>query len=50
MYDLVQENVRNLSSLGVPSDTCGKLLVYLLIEKIPYSLRLVISRKVDDKV
>ena len=42
MYDLVEGNVRNLSSLGVPSDTYGKLLVHLLIEKIPHSLRLVL--------
>ena len=50
MYDLVEGNVRNLSSLGVPSDTYGKLLVHLLIEKISPSLRLVISCEFDDKV
>ena len=50
MYHLVEGNVRNLSSLVVPSDTYGKLLVHLLIEKIPHSLRLVISREFDDKV
>ena len=50
MYDLVEGNVRNLSSLGVPSDTIGKLLVHLLIEKIPHSLHLVISREFDDEV
>ena len=50
MHHLVEGNVRNLSSLGVPSDTYGKLLVHLLIEKIPHSLRLVISREFDDKV
>ena len=50
MYDLVVGNVRNLSSLGVPSDKSGKLLVNFLIEKVPYSLRLVISREFNDKV
>ena len=50
MYDLVEGNVRNLSSLGVPSDTYGKLLVHLLIERISPSLRLVISCEFDDKV
>ena len=50
MYNLAEGNVRNLSSLGVPSDTYGKLLVHLLIEKIPHSLRLVISREFDDEV
>ena len=49
MYDLVEDNVRNLSSLGVPFDTYDKL-VQLLIEKIPHSLRLVISREFDGKV
>ena len=50
MYNLVDENVRDLSSLGVPSDTYGKFLVHLLIEKITHSLRLVISREFDDEV
>ena len=50
MYDLVEGNIRNLSSLGVPSDTYGKLLVHLLIEKIPHSFNLVISREFDDKI
>ena len=47
---LVEGNVRNLSSLSVPPDTNAKLLVDLLIEKIPHSLRLLISRELDDKV
>ena len=47
MYDLVEGNVCNLSS--VPSDTYGKL-VHLLIEKIPHTLRFVISREFDGKV
>ena len=42
IYGLVEGNVCNLLSLGVPSDTYGKLLVHLLIEKIPHSLRLVL--------
>ena len=50
MYDLAEGNVRNLSSLGVPSYTYDKLLVHLLIEKFPHRLRLVISCEFDDKV
>ena len=50
MYNLVEENVHNLSSLGVPSDTCGKLLVHLLIRKFRHSLCLVFSREFDDKL
>ena len=49
-YDLVQGNVRNLSCVGVISDTYGKLLVHLLIEKIRYNLRLAVSHEFDDKV
>ena len=26
MYDLVEGNIRNLSSLGVPSDTYGQII------------------------
>ena len=47
MCDLVEGNVRNLSSLG---DTYGKLFVHLLIEKILHSLRLIISHELDGKV
>ena len=50
MYDLVEGNVSHLPSLAVPSETFGKLLVHLLIKKIPHSLRLVISREFDDEV
>ena len=46
--DLVEGNVRNLSSLDVPSDIYDKLLVHLLIENIPHSL--VISREFNDKI
>ena len=42
--------MHNLPSLGVHSDTHGKLLVDLLIEKFPHSLRLVISREFDEKL
>ena len=42
--------MHNLPSLGVHSDTHGKLLVDLLIEKFPHSLCLVISREFDEKL
>ena len=38
MYDLVEGNVRNSPRLGASSDTYGKLLVHLLIEKMPHTL------------
>ena len=50
MYDLNEGNVCNLTSVGVPPDTHGKLLVHLLIEKISHAVGLVISREFDDQV
>ena len=50
MRSLVEGNVRNLSSLDDPFDTYGKLLVYMLIDKIAHTLHLVISREFDDDV
>ena len=41
---------RNLLCLSVPSDTYCKLLVHLLIEKLPHGLFLVISHEFDEKV
>ena len=49
-YNLVQGNVHNLSCVDVVSDTYGKLLVHLLIEKIRYNLRSVVSHEFDVKV
>ena len=40
---------RNLLCLSVPSDTYCKLLVHLLIEKVPHGLCLVISHYLMKK-
>ena len=51
IYDLVEENVGNLSSLALLSDRYGNLLVHLVkFENNRHCLRLVISREIDDKV
>ena len=49
LYDQVEANKRGLKSLGVESDTYGTLLLPMLTKKLPAELRLVISRKVDEK-
>ena len=49
LYDQVESNKRGLKSLGVEADTYGTLLLPMLTKKLPAELRLVISRKVDEK-
>ena len=48
LYDRVEAHVRALQALGIGSDSYGKLLVPLLMEKLPPSIRLIISRAVDQ--
>ena len=50
MYHLVEGNIRDLTSLRVSPDTYSKLLVHLLIKKIPHDLRLVIFHDFNDQV
>ena len=47
LYDQVESHVRALQALGIDKDSYGKLLVPLLLEKIPMELHLIISRKID---
>jgi len=48
LYDRVQGHVRALQGLGIQCESYGKLLVPLLKEKRPPSMRLIISRAVDQ--
>ena len=48
LYDRVEAHVRALQALGIGSDSYGKLLVSLLMEKLPLSMSLIISRAVDQ--
>ena len=47
LYDQVDSHVRALQALGIDKDSYGKLLVPLLLEKIPMELHLIISRNID---
>ena len=49
LYDQVEAHVRALQALGVESGSYGKLLVPLLMEKLPTNLRLIISRCIDKQ-
>ena len=48
LYDRVEAHVRALQALGIQCESYGKLLVPLLMEKLPPSMRLIISRAIDQ--
>ena len=50
LYDQVESSVRNLKSLAVDTTGYGSLLVPLLIEKLPFSLRQCIARKFENDI
>ena len=48
LYDEIETNLRSLKSLGVKPDSCGCLLVPILLSKLPNTLNLRLSRKFDS--
>ena len=48
LYDRVEAHVRALQALGIQCESYGKLLVPLLMKKLPPSMRLIISRAIDQ--
>ena len=48
LYDRVEAHVWALQALGIQCESYGKLLVPLLMEKLPPSMRLIISRAIDQ--
>ncbi|XP_044184810.1 uncharacterized protein LOC122964955 [Acropora millepora] len=48
LYDRVEAHVRALQALGIHCESYGKLLVPLLMEKLPPNMRLIISRAIDQ--
>ena len=50
LYDQVESSVRNLKSLAVDTSGYGSLLVPLLIEKLPFSLRQCIAWKFENDI
>ena len=48
LYDRVEAHVRALQALGIQCESYGKLLVPLLMEKLPPSMRQIISRAIDQ--
>ena len=45
IYDEVEQHVCGLKAVGISSKQCGKLLVPILMNKIPQELQLIITRK-----
>ena len=50
MYDQIEISVRNLKSLDIDINTYGLLLVPLLNEKLPWELRVILSRKFENDI
>ena len=48
LCDRVEAHVRALQALGINSESYGKLLTPLFLEKLPLNMRLIISRTVDQ--
>ena len=49
MYDKIRVSVRNLSDLGVQTNTYGSLLISIIFDRIPEELKIIISRKFKDQ-
>ena len=47
-YDVVESNVRSLTSLGITTESYGRLLAPVVMNKLPNELQLLIGRKVGD--
>lgn len=48
LYDLVESQVRGLKSLGVEPSSYGSLLTFVLLQKLPPELQLIVSRAVNE--
>ena len=46
----IENHIPSLQSLGIESELYGKLLIPLIMEKLPRELRLFISRKIEQDV
>ena len=49
LYDQDEAHIRALQAIGVESESYGKLLIPLLMEKLPSNLRLIKSRSIDKE-
>ena len=45
LYDTVESHVRSLSSLGINYQYFGPLLIPIILERLPITIKLQISRK-----
>ena len=50
MFDRIDNHIYSLQSLGIESESYGKLLIPLIMEILPRELRLIISRKIEQDV
>ena len=49
LYDSIEAYVRGLQALDVTSESYGKLMVPILLNKLPEDIRLIISRQKKEE-
>ena len=49
MHDIIERNARELRSLGINYEYFGSLLVPIILEKLPKTIKLQISRKLGKE-
>ena len=49
LYDSIEAHVRGLQALDVTSESYGKLMVPILLSKLPEDIRLIISRQKKEE-
>ena len=49
LYDVIESNVRSLKGLEVPAESYGRLLVPVIMSKLPSELRLILGREMGDE-
>ena len=50
IFDKIGVHVRGLTSLGIPADQYGSLLIPVSMSKLPSEIRLLVARKATDNV
>jgi hypothetical protein len=50
IFDKIDVHVRGLTSLGIPADQYGSLLIPVSMSKLPSEIRLLVARKATDNV
>jgi hypothetical protein len=47
LYDSIETHIRSLRNLGIDSNSCGSLLVPLIVSKLPEEMRLIVAQNLE---